>query len=868
MPFTSSCPKCQKQVLVPDGTCVDAVVRCPVCSEVYSLGEILAAVPALIVVHPGSSPAVAMETLATAAVVAPAAPAEGGVFSAHRVEPTLQDADPLLFEGDEVQLATPEYGHVEPFGHSDGEQLGEAVLFEAGPAHSAETDQPVEVIAEPIEEVLAVPMVEDGHPAIEENHVPAAEGPATGSADEAPWGGEWIGFKDETPHEEGGHATAEADQDAGLEHVDFAAITGKAAPGSTAAVGEAIAAEPVKKKRKRETSMLGRLIGMAVAGLLALVCVFGIASWRGIKMDFLPSWLQFNFNKSNTRVEAPKPGPQPVALANPQASSSVQTPANVQPPTAGSGQPAVIPATADSSKKPDADKTEAGSTKTEPAPGKPAAADSGKAPAVATNDPGKKPVKPAAPAATKSNDDPGPFDEGPSSKPETSGPKGQGGSKPEANPFGPAAPDAGPFAAPPDVSSLPKTKPDDKAGKPDVTPPGKKEPVAKPGEEPFGPTDVKPATEKKPEVSPPNKTAPAAKPDEEPFGPTEVKPAKENNPAKKPEVKTEMKPALLPPNKVEPAAKPDEEPFGPSDVKPATENKPAKPESRTDKKPEISPPDKTAPAAKPDEEPFGPGPAVPPAPEKAPEKSVPDKSADAKPEVPVPAKPEKADVGTKPPAKIPDVKPDATPPIGPEPKTSQPKTEVKPPVKPVSPVPATIVPKTEPTGVHPLSAPTFSSADVDAPLKTVTGAATVDAASYANWCTLAEVLTYAKDASDAQKQALRALTEKVASNPQSVAAIDAAAKTLLDSKVAKGGIVLTGTVSGQATKNGLYGTAIRMGGMGVKPVMVFSAHPLNVKEAQKVVVLGALVGDPKKNLPGYPGTQPVVVWSDFTTAIP
>ena len=50
--------------------------------------------------------------------------------------------------------------------------------------------------------------------------------------------------------------------------------------------------------------------------------------------------------------------------------------------------------------------------------------------------------------------------------------------------------------------------------------------------------------------------------------------------------------------------------------------------------------------------------------------------------------------------------------------------------------------------------------------------------------------------------------------------------------------------------------------------MIFSSHPLDVKETQKVIVFGALVADPAKNLPGYPGKQPVVVWADFATAIP
>jgi len=93
------------------------------------------------------------------------------------------------------------------------------------------------------------------------------------------------------------------------------------------------------------------------------------------------------------------------------------------------------------------------------------------------------------------------------------------------------------------------------------------------------------------------------------------------------------------------------------------------------------------------------------------------------------------------------------------------------------------------------------------------------------------------------------------------------AKKLLDDKKTEGGIVLTGKVAKIAQKNGLFAAAIHIEGM-QSPVMVFSAHPLDVKETQSVLVLGALIGDPAKNLPGYTGKQPVIVWADFAVAIP
>ena len=176
-------------------------------------------------------------------------------------------------------------------------------------------------------------------------------------------------------------------------------------------------------------------------------------------------------------------------------------------------------------------------------------------------------------------------------------------------------------------------------------------------------------------------------------------------------------------------------------------------------------------------------------------------------------------------------------------------------------------PAAKPAGSAPLEAPSFTATDLDASLKAVSGNAAVDEKSYADWCKLAEIVTKVKDSGDSQKQALRTLTEKAASSPQSSAAIAAEAKKLFDNNVTKGGIVLTGAVTGLGTKNGLSGTAVRVEGM-AKPVMVFSSHPLDVKQNQKVIVLGALLADPAKNLPGYTGTQTVVVWADFATVVP
>ena len=129
--------------------------------------------------------------------------------------------------------------------------------------------------------------------------------------------------------------------------------------------------------------------------------------------------------------------------------------------------------------------------------------------------------------------------------------------------------------------------------------------------------------------------------------------------------------------------------------------------------------------------------------------------------VPVPATPEmpgkpgaKPEIAANPP-RIPDFKPDTSPVIGPEP-----KPDVQPTVKPA-------------TSVVPLQAPTFSVNELDASLKAVSGVTTVDAKSYADWCKLAEVVTYVDDGAglETQKQALQILAKRAVSGPTAVPAI-------------------------------------------------------------------------------------------------
>ena len=469
MAFTSSCPKCQKQVLVPDGACPDAVVQCPLCSVEYSLSEILAsAPPALIVVHPGSAAArPGCRRAAVAAAVPLPEPSEGRIFAAHRVEPAMHDAEPLLFEGDEVQPATLADGHAEPFGSNEPEHMAEVALFESAPEAVAETDQPIETL-------VSSPSANRW---LRRSPRKVTIWPPNRPKAAAPWGGAWGGLKDEAAHaEDGAIGLAEPDQDEGLEHVDFAAITGKAAPGSAPAAGPgeaAVAVEPPKKKRrKRETN-----------------------PWFAS-----PAW----FSSVSWRCRAPMESRSGSITRTTASTSSTMT--RSQPPITGkssSGQ----------AKPPANNQPLAANANPTPANVAPNGPDAGKKTELAMNEPAKENPKPASPSAAKASEEPNPFGESTDTKPDVKPavkPPAGPAVKPPVKPAvpapskteTPAKPDADPFGPAPEVTPVnEKPKPE---AKPVVPAAGKKETPAKPDADPFGPPpDVTPVNEKpKPEAKP------------------------------------------------------------------------------------------------------------------------------------------------------------------------------------------------------------------------------------------------------------------------------------------------------------------------------------------------------------------------------
>ena len=299
MAFISNCPKCQNPVLVPDGTGADAVVQCPVLGGRVFLGRDYGIGAAgAIVVHPGIAAATTLpvKTIpAAAAALAefPAPDASEATFSRPIASnPSLHDAEPLLFEGDEVQLAArvSQGGIKATKANLPPPPIRDRAMFEHGPETTKPTGHSDEDLAEPFWEPLAAATSDEVHDLAAEPDDAAA-----------PWGGEWGGLKDEAEHEEDGAAImAEGEQDEGLEQLDFADITGKAAARFGACRKPRRCARGrnrPKKKRKREPNMIVRLAGCADRRPLGGGVRSGIAIWMG-KNGPLPAWLPFSFGKS------------------------------------------------------------------------------------------------------------------------------------------------------------------------------------------------------------------------------------------------------------------------------------------------------------------------------------------------------------------------------------------------------------------------------------------------------------------------------------------------------------------------------------------------------------------------------------------
>ena len=177
----------------------------------------------------------------------------------------------------------------------DAEEAAEAVLF------GEDGDHPTEHLAEPL--------TAGGH------DLAAAAGEG-----DAPWGGAGRIERPAAPNEfaqaeEDVVALGEPEQEEGLANVDFAAITGMAAPASPLAAGDAaISAEPLKKKNTQAGSESVRPLYRhggrrpVGGGLRAWICKMAGNAAR------LPSGLDaVQFQETTTRADVPKPVVQPSA---------------------------------------------------------------------------------------------------------------------------------------------------------------------------------------------------------------------------------------------------------------------------------------------------------------------------------------------------------------------------------------------------------------------------------------------------------------------------------------------------------------------------------------------------------------------------
>jgi hypothetical protein len=139
--------------------------------------------------------------------------------------------------------------------------------------------------------------------------------------------------------------------------------------------------------------------------------------------------------------------------------------------------------------------------------------------------------------------------------------------------------------------------------------------------------------------------------------------------------------------------------------------------------------------------------------------------------------------------------------------------------------------------------------------------------AYKQFCRLAEVVTYTGDDAGPQKGAIRLLAQRIAATADGPQTLVADARKLLeDPAKAKGGIVLIGTVTKVAARAGLQGAAVRLDAAS-EPVMVMSTGKLGIRENDRVVIFGALIPQPAKNLAGYQGTKPLVVWCGLSVKV-
>jgi hypothetical protein len=174
----------------------------------------------------------------------------------------------------------------------------------------------------------------------------------------------------------------------------------------------------------------------------------------------------------------------------------------------------------------------------------------------------------------------------------------------------------------------------------------------------------------------------------------------------------------------------------------------------------------------------------------------------------------------------------------------------------------------------PRQAPSFDLAAFEKAVKAADSAYADDLTPevYEKLCQMAEATTFTKPAGadaakvDAQKQAIRDLVQRIGKSKQGPEKVAGSAKKLIEDVASKGGILLSGTILKTAAKGGLNAAGVKLDADS-GPVTVFSMQPLGA-EADKVMILGVIVREPGKNLAGYSGKQPMVIWAGMPVKLP
>ncbi len=205
-----------------------------------------------------------------------------------------------------------------------------------------------------------------------------------------------------------------------------------------------------------------------------------------------------------------------------------------------------------------------------------------------------------------------------------------------------------------------------------------------------------------------------------------------------------------------------------------------------------------------------------------------------------------------------------------------PSPAVTPPAKPETTAAAGV--QTPPADVvGPLHPAPYNPADLDTALEAARDnfghpSTDITPAAYEKLRRVAEVLTLVKRPSGGalpaeQQRAIHELLRGATATAARTDKIAQSAAALLASPDASGGILLTGTVTFVGVQEKLHGAAVRIAGQ-AKPVSVLSGQSLSVNKDDKVLILGRLVREPAKNLAGYKGTQPLVVWGILAVKLP